>query len=95
MMTGNLKSYFFTTKKFLEIIPKNKNSSIIFMSSYAGKIIIPEIGIYSINKTAITALGLALAKELNDDNIRVNCISPGLIKTKLSKALLGSDMKIG
>lgn len=76
-------------------MPKNKNSSIIFLSSYAGKIIMPEIGIYSVTKTALVALGLALAKELNDDNIRVNCISPGVIKTKFSKSLLDMGAKVG
>lgn len=76
-------------------MPKNKNSSVIFLSSYAGKVITPEIGIYSVTKTTLVALGLALAKELNDDNIRVNCISPGIIRTKLSKMLLGTGAKVG
>ena len=60
-------------------MPKNEKSCIIFLSSYAGKTIMPEIGIYSVTKSAIVALALALSKELNDDNIRVNCISPGII----------------
>jgi dehydrogenase/reductase SDR family protein 4 len=45
------------------------------------------IGHYAITKTALVALTKILAKELQDDDIRVNCVCPGLIKTKFSSAL--------
>ena len=37
--------------------------------------------IYCVSKTALFGLIIALAKELGEDNIRVNCIAPGLIRT--------------
>lgn len=45
------------------------------------------IGHYSITKTALVAMTKALAQELLHDEIRVNCLAPGLIKTKFSSSL--------
>ena len=44
-------------------------------------------GIYSITKAAVISLTKTLALELGGDNIQVNAIAPGLIKTKFSQAL--------
>ncbi len=45
------------------------------------------LGAYSVSKTALLGLTKALAEELAPDNIRVNCIAPGLIKTKFSSSV--------
>ena len=45
------------------------------------------IGAYNISKAADFQLARNLATELGVDNIRVNCIAPGLIKTDFAKAL--------
>ena len=44
-------------------------------------------GVYSITKTALLGATKALASELAKDNIRVNCVAPGLIKTNFSSAV--------
>ena len=49
------------------------------------------IGIYSISKAAIINLTSAMAQDWGADNIRVNAICPGLIKTKFSQALWADD----
>ena len=36
---------------------------------------------------ALFGLTIALAKELGEDNIRVNCIAPGLIKTRFAECV--------
>ena len=43
------------------------------------------VGSYDVSKAAMFGLTKVLATELASDNIRVNCISPGLIKTRFSK----------
>ncbi len=40
------------------------------------------IGAYTTSKAALVGLTKVLSEELALDNIRVNCIAPGLIKTK-------------
>ena len=65
-------------------------SSIINISSIAGKRGSKNNSIYSSCKFAITGLTQSLAKELGDKGIRVNSICPVLIKTPgLIKALKG------
>jgi NAD(P)-dependent dehydrogenase (short-subunit alcohol dehydrogenase family) len=44
-------------------------------------------GIYSITKAGIISLTQTLAMELGSDNIQVNAIAPGLVKTKFAKAI--------
>lgn len=59
----------------------------MIVSSYVAYDPSSVIGHYSITKTALVALTKILSKELLDDEIRVNCICPGLIKTKFSSGL--------
>nr|KAG5705344.1 hypothetical protein BaRGS_011116 [Batillaria attramentaria] len=49
------------------------------------------IGAYSVSKTALLGLTKTLAPELAGKNIRVNCLAPGIIKTKFSRALWEND----
>lgn len=48
-------------------------------------------GIYSITKAAVISLTQTLAMELASDNIQVNAIAPGLIKTKFAQAIWSND----
>ena len=43
--------------------------------------------VYCVSKMALFGLTMALAKELGEDNIRVNCIAPGLIKTRFAECV--------
>jgi NAD(P)-dependent dehydrogenase (short-subunit alcohol dehydrogenase family) len=48
-------------------------------------------GIYSITKAAVISLTQTLAMELAGDNIQVNAIAPGLIKTKFAQAIWANE----
>lgn len=52
-------------------------------------------GIYSITKAGIISLTQTLAMELGEDNIQVNAIAPGLIKTKFARVLWENDAMRG
>ena len=66
---------------------ERKDGAVIIVSSIGGLRASPVIGSYNISKAADFQLALNLAAEFGADNIRVNCIAPGLIKTDFAKAL--------
>ncbi len=66
---------------------ERKDGAIIIVSSIGGLRASPVIGAYNISKAADFQLARNLAAEFGADNIRVNCIAPGLIKTDFAKAL--------
>jgi len=64
-----------------------KDGSIIIISSIGGLRGNAIIGAYNISKAADFQLARNLAHEFGPDNVRVNCIAPGLIKTDFARAL--------
>jgi NAD(P)-dependent dehydrogenase (short-subunit alcohol dehydrogenase family) len=64
-----------------------KDGAVIIISSIGGLRGSASLGAYAISKAADMQLARNLAQELSPDNIRVNCIAPGLVKTDFAKAL--------
>ncbi|MET0376499.1 MAG: SDR family oxidoreductase, partial [Rhizorhabdus sp.] len=67
---------------------------IIIVSSIAGLRGTPVIGAYGISKAADMQLTRNLAVEFGPDNVRVNCIAPGLVKTDFARALWEDPKRI-
>ena len=87
IMSVNVKAPFELSKLVHPLMKARGGGSIINISSVAGMRPDPGLGIYSISKAALNMLTKVTAKEYGVDNIRVNSICPGLIKTKFSEAL--------
>ena len=83
----NLKGPFELCKQAQPIMRERGGGSIINISSIGGLKPEPGIGMYSVTKAALINLTQAMAQDWGVDNIRVNAICPGLIKTKFSEAL--------
>ncbi|WP_242186613.1 SDR family oxidoreductase [Sphingomonas sp. CARO-RG-8B-R24-01] len=66
---------------------ERRAGSIIIVSSIGGLRGSTIIGAYCISKAADMQLARNLAHECGPDNVRVNCIAPGLIKTDFARAL--------
>jgi NAD(P)-dependent dehydrogenase (short-subunit alcohol dehydrogenase family) len=64
-----------------------KDGAIVIVSSIGGLRGTAVLGAYGISKAADFALARNLAVEYGGDNVRVNCIAPGLIKTDFARAL--------
>jgi NAD(P)-dependent dehydrogenase (short-subunit alcohol dehydrogenase family) len=47
---------------------------------------------YSVSKAALNSYTIGLANELRDQKIRVNCICPGLVKTKFNGYMEGAKI---
>lgn len=69
--------------------------SVIIISSIGGLHGTASIGVYNISKAADFQLARNLAVELGPDNIRVNCIAPGLIQTEMARALWENEEMMG
>lgn len=52
---------------------------------------IPNVIAYTASKSAIEGMTRAMAVELSQYGIRVNCIAPGFIKTNMSSLALDKD----
>lgn len=89
VMSVNVKAAFFLSLEVAKIMLEQQqpNCSIVFISSIGGLQPSPFLGAYSISKTCLFGITQTLAKEFAGRGIRVNCISPGLIKTDFSAAL--------
>ncbi len=71
----------------LPYLRKSEHGSVIHISSIEGLHASPNFAAYNISKAGIIMLGKSQAREWASDNVRVNVICPGLVKTKLSRAL--------
>ncbi|XP_048039841.1 dehydrogenase/reductase SDR family member 4 [Megalobrama amblycephala] len=83
----NVKASFLLTKLVVPHMEKRGGGSVVIVSSVAGYQPMPGLGPYSVSKTALLGLTRALAPDLAQSNIRVNCVAPGIIKTRFSSAL--------
>ena len=64
-----------------------KDGAVIIISSIGGLRGTNVLGAYAISKAADMQLARNLAYELSPNNIRVNCIAPGLVKTDFARML--------
>lgn len=76
-----VKGPFFTVQQMLPLM--QKGSSVIFNTSVATDIAMPNFSIYSAAKSAVQSFIKTFATELTERGIRVNGISPGHIKTNI------------
>lgn len=87
----NVRGAFFMVKECYPHMLGRKGANILFLSSITGYDHDHRVGIYSVTKTVLIALAKTLAKEAIEDDIRVNALAPGLIKTKLTEVIWKND----
>jgi NAD(P)-dependent dehydrogenase (short-subunit alcohol dehydrogenase family) len=87
----NVTSVFTLSREVSKMMIQQKSGSIINISSMAAQYGLPQVISYSASKTAVEGMTRAMAVELSPLGIRVNCIAPGFIVTKMSSAALNGD----
>ncbi|MDH3737581.1 MAG: SDR family oxidoreductase [Alphaproteobacteria bacterium] len=87
VMATNIQSNLWLAQMVADEMRARKDGAIIYISSIGGLRGSGVIGTYGISKAADLQLARNLAIELGPDNIRVNCIAPGLVKTDFARAL--------
>ena len=83
----NLKGYFRLCQEVVPAMRHRGGGKIINITSVAGLRPDTFMGVYSISKAGVIMLTKVLARELGEDNIQVNAIAPGFVKTKFSRAI--------
>lgn len=66
---------------------KNREGAVLLVSSVAGIRGCPGAVAYGTVKGAILQFTRMLARDLADDNIRVNCVAPGIVRTRFHEAM--------
>jgi NAD(P)-dependent dehydrogenase (short-subunit alcohol dehydrogenase family) len=87
MLETNLLSTVRLCRRIVPGMRERKRGKIINTASVAG--ISPGVGqgVYGALKAALIQLTRSLAQELGPDNIQVNAIAPGLVKTRFAQVL--------
>ena len=87
----NQTAVFVLTREILRSMVARHAGSIIMIGSMASQYGIPKVIGYTASKSAVQGMTRALAVECAPFGIRVNCIAPGFIKTRMSSQALESD----
>jgi NAD(P)-dependent dehydrogenase (short-subunit alcohol dehydrogenase family) len=84
----NVVGVFLGMKHVLPVMLKQNKGSIINTASIAGLIGSPHIAVYSASKHAVIGLTRSAAWECTGTGVRVNCVCPGLIDSRMLSAIL-------
>jgi NAD(P)-dependent dehydrogenase (short-subunit alcohol dehydrogenase family) len=84
----NVVGVFLGMKHVLPVMLKQNKGSIINTASIAGLVGSPQIAVYSASKHAVVGLTKSVAWECTGTGVRVNCVCPGLIDSRMLSAIL-------
>lgn len=97
VMRVNLKIPFLISQLVIPGMKENNFGRIVNIGSIFSSVSKERRASYSASKFGLVGLTKALSAELSEFNILANCVSPGVIETRLTKEILGikgiSEMK--
>jgi NAD(P)-dependent dehydrogenase (short-subunit alcohol dehydrogenase family) len=88
----NLRGAFLTSRRALPSMIAKRSGAIVNVASISGVLgpeKFPGFASYNSSKAALIAFSEALAVEIKEFGIRVNCVSPGSVDTKMWKDVSG------
>jgi len=92
MIDTNLTGIYNVTKEVLKNMISNNSGAIVNVSSIWGQCGASCEVHYSAAKAGVIGFTKALAKEMALSGIRVNCVAPGMIETKMNSAFSKEDI---
>jgi 3-oxoacyl-[acyl-carrier protein] reductase len=87
----NLKSVFHCTKLVMPHMVKQRAGAVVNISSVTFFTGLQNLTHYIASKGAIIGFTRALAREMGEHNVRVNCITPGAIETEGERKLMSKQ----
>jgi NAD(P)-dependent dehydrogenase (short-subunit alcohol dehydrogenase family) len=84
----NVVGVFLGMKHVLPVMLKQNKGSIINTASIAGLMGSPQIAVYSASKHAVIGLTKTAAWECTGTGVRVNCVCPGMIDSRMLSAII-------
>ncbi|CAM1344017.1 SDR family NAD(P)-dependent oxidoreductase [Tenacibaculum amylolyticum] len=91
MIDGNVKGLLYVTKAILPSMIAQNSGFIVNIGSIAGKEVYANGNVYCASKFAVNALNKGMRLDLNQHNIRVSAIHPGLVETEFSDVRFKGD----
>jgi NAD(P)-dependent dehydrogenase (short-subunit alcohol dehydrogenase family) len=89
----DMTAVFYTSRLAARHMRDNKYGRIVTIASIAGKEGVPGICAYSAAKAGVIGFSKALAKELTDAGVTVNCIAPAMTETELMGEMTAEHIK--
>lgn len=86
----NLRGYFILTQLVWRAWMSEHGGTVVNIASTGGLRPSPGLGVYDVTKAGVVHLTRQLARELGA-KVRVNCIAPGLFKTRFAEALWSNE----
>ena len=90
----NLTSSFFLSKYTIKKMLKNKDGKIINITSIVGHTGNIGQANYAASKAGLIGMSKSLALEYGKKNIKINCVSPGFIKSEMTEKISDNFKKI-
>ncbi len=78
----HVHALFYLCREAIPCMQQRKEGAVVLISSVAGIRGLPINLAYQVVKGALPQFARALARQFADDNIRVNCVAPGIIRTR-------------
>lgn len=91
VLNTNLRAPFLLTRAVLPAMRQQHGGHIINISSESGIEYYPGDTAYGVSKHALNDFGEFVQREVQDDNIRVNTICPGMVVTEMTESSPGLD----
>jgi len=88
----NLNGAFFTSRAVLPSMIRQRNGSLIFVSSVAPFLGLPGQVNYAASKAGMIGLARSLATEVASRSVTVNVVAPGFIDTDMTASLNSTDL---
>jgi 3-oxoacyl-[acyl-carrier protein] reductase len=95
MQDINLKSVFHCTKLVMPHMVRQRAGVVVNISSVTFFTGFADLSHYIASKGAIIGFTRALAREMGEHNVRINCITPGAVETEGERKLMSKQQSDG